>query len=181
MRFSDCLKKILAKYIIEESDGLGSFNLYEANVMSVRVLGISQDCVVLNLKNYKNRMFTSGAWRKLCDYIVIDCSEHSTRVMLVELKRSLSEPTLDDASEQLRRSLPTLEYLKGICEIEDCDSNSEMNIKYLILAKRLAYRIDKQPVRVTSRHRRREYSGIEIWHLQVNEEEQFEILWEGCK
>ena len=81
--------------------------------------------------------------------------------MFVELKETLREN--DDAREQLRRSLPILEYLRSVCAVEDL-IKPEVSVRYVILASRDAQRLDKQRIRITPSYaiRAEHYRGIYV-------------------
>lgn len=178
MKFSACLKRVLARHYIEEQDTTGSVRLFQPNVMDLRLSGLSDDCIVVKLRTYKDRLLGDGEWKRLCDYILVDSSGSVSKVLLVELKRSLSVPSIRVASEQLRRSIPVLYYLKRVCDIENCCDNEGIVVRYLVLGKTAAYPLDKQPVRVRTRHRVLEYCGLNISSLVANEHERLELLWE---
>lgn len=102
-----------------------------------------------------------GAWNKLCDYLLITAHDGSYRAVFVELKETLREN--DDAGEQLRRSLPILEYLRSVCAVEDL-VEPEVSVRYVILASRDASRLDKQRTRITPSDavREEQYRNIRV-------------------
>lgn len=92
----------------------------------------------------------TGRLRK-CDYLLIFEKNGKVTAVFIELKKTLK----DDAREQLRRSLPFLDYLCSVCEV-DCEAEfrkSVTSINYYIIAKRFEDRLDKQRVRVDPQHR----------------------------
>ena len=58
----------------------------------------------------------NGHLRRVCDYVLVAESDDSTRVVFVELKGTWS--TGEKPRDQLRRSLPLLNYLRSVCEVE---------------------------------------------------------------
>ena len=96
----------------------------------------------------------------ICDYLLI-----AARWELLCGVRRIEEDAQDDddAREQLRRSLPILEYLRSVCGIED-RSKPDVSVRYVILASRDANRLDKQRVRVTRSEAIREerHRGIDV-------------------
>ncbi len=81
--------------------------------------------------------------------------------MFVELKETLRDH--DDAREQLRRSLPILEYLRSMCGVGDL-VKPDVSVRYVILASRDAKRLDKQRTRVIPSEaiRVERYRGIDV-------------------
>ena len=78
----------------------------------------------------------------ICDYLLIAARWE----LLCGVRRIEGDAQDDDdAREQLRRSLPILEYLRSVCGIED-RSKPDVSVRYVILASRDANRLDKQPL-----------------------------------
>ena len=113
------------------------------------VTGIRQPLVVTAIRMNRLRHLArlrDGAWKKICDYPLITALDGTYCAVFVELKETLRET--DDAREQLRRSLPILEYLRSVCTVEDL-IKPDVSVRYVILASRDASRLDKQRTRIT--------------------------------
>lgn len=128
------------------------------------VTGIRQPLVVTAIRMNRLRHLArlkDGAWKKICDYLLIAAEDGTHRAVFVELKETLRDH--DDAREQLRRSLPVLEYLRSVCAVED-RSNPNVSVRYVILASRDAKRLDKQRTRVLPSEAIQEehYRGIDV-------------------
>ena len=128
------------------------------------VTGIQQPLVVTAIRMNRLRHLArlkQGAWNKICDYLLITARDEGYCAVFVELKETLRAN--DDAREQLRRSLPILEYLRSVCAVEDL-VKPDVSVRYVILASRDANRLDKQRTRITPSDAIREehYRGIEV-------------------
>ena len=85
----------------------------------------------------------------ICDYLLVVELNGRTHAILVELK-STWEPR---AREQVRRSLPLLEYLRAVCEVERETPFGDDNIRpgYLVICEKR--RLNKQTLRAESTKR----------------------------
>ena len=91
-----------------------------------------------------------GDLKKICDYLLIGQADDNDYAIFVELKKSLREETEDEdkPKEQLRRSLPILEYLLSVCSVEyDDTGKSDLVIRYILIAERTIGTFNKQGVR----------------------------------
>ena len=106
----------------------------------------------------------AGRLRRICDYLLIVESGGSTRFVFVELKETWSEE--EKPRDQLRRSLPLLEYLRSVCEMEyeRRPGEHEITMHYWIIIKKRTRNLDRQPVNVdpVRMQRGEEYKGITI-------------------
>ena len=68
----------------------------------------------------------------------------TVRALFVELKRTLSDSA---ACEQLRRSLPWLNYLRSVCEIESGSVFVDIEVRYAVIALKRHQRLDKQRIK----------------------------------
>ena len=128
------------------------------------VTGIRQPLAVTGIRINRLRHLArlkEGAWKKICDYLLITARGGTYCAVFVELKETLREN--DDAREQLRRSLPILAYLRSVCAVED-RSEPDVSVRYVILASRDAKRLDKQRIRNNPSEAIREerYRGIDV-------------------
>lgn len=82
---------------------------------------------------------TDAGLESICDYLLVVERDGKTHAVLVELKKTWNRK----AKEQLRRSLPLLEYLRSACEVErGTRYETGMTTGYLIICERR--RLDKQ-------------------------------------
>ena len=105
-----------------------------------------------------------GPCKRVCDYLLIYTLDGENCAVFVELKKTLSDE--QNAKEQLRRSLPFLEYLRAVCAVEfgDETANAIESVRYFRVGEKLSPRLDKQPVRVGPNRisMREEYKNITI-------------------
>lgn len=74
----------------------------------------------------------------MCDYLLIVKSDLGSHVIFIELKKILTPRRKEVAKEQLRRSLPFLDYLLSVCKIEDSSiEKTRPTTNYVIIAERL--------------------------------------------
>ena len=127
----------------------GSIILQERSAnMKVEIANSSHPLVVINVKSLNHlSMLKDGQWRKICDYLLVTEYDNKMRACFVELKKTLSNKP--EHREQLRRSLPILEYLRSVCKIEceGIDLGAGLTVRYNLIAERQNGRIDKQRVR----------------------------------
>ena len=104
----------------------------------------------------------AGRLRRICDYLLVIESDDTTHVIFVELKETWSEE--EKPRDQLRRSLPLLDYLRSVCEIEYGPSEHGISMHYWIIFGKRTRKLNRQPVNVDPAHMRRveEYNGITI-------------------
>ena len=105
-----------------------------------------------------------GPWKRICDYLLVFETGKASHAVFVELKKTSAGE--QRAKEQLRRSLPILEYLRSACRIEYGSASSEppVTVSYLMVCERENMRLDKQPVRAEPAARTREetYENVTI-------------------
>ena len=106
----------------------------------------------------------NGPCKRVCDYLLIYVWKGESQAVFVELKKTLSDDR--QAKEQLRRSLPFLEYLRSVCAVAfgDESANAIETVRYFRVGEKLSPRLDKQPVRVGPNRfsMREEYENIVI-------------------
>ena len=82
----------------------------------------------------------------------------------MELKKTWTSD--ERPREQLRRSLPLLDYLRSVCEVEHetARSGADIAVRYAIVFERVSQRLDKQWVRADPRGRAGQegHAGITI-------------------
>lgn len=90
-------------------------------------------------------IITGRDWSKLCDYLLVCESADRVEVVLVELKRKLTPTHEENASEQLRRSLPVWRYLSSACAVqEEADDCPGVPVRYAAIYSRADERLAKQ-------------------------------------
>ena len=138
--------------------------LVEKNVMKVNIAQMPPEAVTANLRNIGELSgVREGAWKQLCDYLIVCRDGNGSIAILVELKKNLKNDY--KGQEQLRRSLPLLEYLRSICRTEYYPKKSEtLTVRYFLIGKKLSERFDKQHVRPDLKVEKKRYKNIEI-HL----------------
>ena len=96
----------------------------------------------------------------ICDYLLVVELNGHTHAVLVELKATW-EPR---AREQVRRSLPLLEYLRAVCEVqrESPFDDDSIQTSYLIICEKR--RLNKQTLRAesTTRLSGEDYRNVEV-------------------
>ena len=99
--------------------------------MNVEVDGVSRGTTVINMRKIGSFSgLGSGPWKKICDFLLVLRSDGADHAIFVELKKTLSDGI--KGSEQLRRSLPYLDYLRAV--------------------RRIAYRLEIPPRRIPVRY-----------------------------
>ncbi len=163
----------LAKVMTEEALVLptdGSIILREEDPsarMEVAVAKPSTDVITIDMGklSHSSAIKDVRGYRVKCDYLLLFESDGNDHAILIELKKTLGD-NVQGAEEQLRRSLPLLEYLRSFCEVH-YDTNftkSEMSIRYFLIGERYSKRFDKQPVNAdpAKRLHKEKYRGITI-------------------
>ena len=83
--------------------------------------------------------------KKICDYLLIGQSDGNDYAIFVELKKTLREEE-DKPKEQLRRSLPILDYLLSVCAVEYGSRGHNLTIRYILIAEQSINTLNKQRV-----------------------------------
>ena len=162
-----CLKRILRTDLrVDEPTQEGEITLEECQAemkMSVKIFGVSSSITTIRLTSHLSALKSGPGcgWNQICDYLLIDDLGDKCHVTLIELKKTLQEDA-SKAFEQLRRSLPMADYLLSVCSVE-LGTSWPRTVSYVLIAKKPADRLDKQPVRPRPGLRKREpYDGIEV-------------------
>ena len=135
-------EKILNKKIIEtpKKDCIILREEYRKEPdMEVQVVALSPHVTAIRTSECGHlSALGEGPWRKMCDYLLIITSDCEIHVIFVELKKTLKPNKKETAQEQLRRSLPFLDYLLSVCEVEGSNvEKTRITTKYVIIAERL--------------------------------------------
>ena len=105
-----------------------------------------------------------GPCRRICDYLLIAKYKSNNYATFVELKKTSSNE--EKPKEQLRRSLPILEYLRSACGIGNAGASNEpsMIVSYWVICERNSAKLDKQLVNAdpAKRTRKEQYKNITI-------------------
>lgn len=184
MALADCLRKVVEDKCQQSPDSGGTVKLKEDNGMSVEVSGLNQDSVVIRaekinlsgLKLKKERKKGSWPWNKKCDYIIVNPDGDTVRVLFLELKKNLNNNTYKGL-EQLRWSLPRLEYLWSLCRILCGDEPDRPEVRYALVAEKGSRRLDKQPIRSRGSPSTIQHEGIEVGLHIVSNYTWFHRLW----
>ena len=167
MPLADGLKSILKPEVVVRTTGGDGGELREKTPevdMRVKVVGLPAAFVAIRLRrgDYAPNV-CNGPWRQICDYLLVVESDGRTHAVFVELKTTQSEK--EKPREQLRRSLPLLEYLLSVWEVESGTSlQNRLSVHYSILFEQTSPRLAKQSVRVKpiAKGPPEEYKGITI-------------------
>lgn len=82
-----------------------------------------------------------GKWNLVCDYILFGNVDGVWHVVLIEMKKTVGHHL--HGKEQLRRSLPVVDYLRQTCELEFEESIASPKISYALLYHQVSPRLDK--------------------------------------
>ena len=106
------------------------------------------------------RLNLHAGLNRICDYLLLVEQDGGTHAVFVELKATWERK----AREQVRRSLPLLEYLRSVWEVDRQArfDHGGMKVSYAIICKR--GRLNKEPVkpRPTGREEGEDYRNITI-------------------
>ena len=179
----------LAKVMIEDSVELstdGNIILVEEDPnarMKVEVTKPSTDVLMVDVRKLgpPTGIKQVSGYHVRCDYMLIFELNGSNHAILIELKKTLGY-NICEAKEQLRRSLPLLDYLRSFCEVhyQSRYSKSGLSIRYFIIGEQYTPRLDKQSVNSNPAKRltREYYRGITI-HTYVGPRLHFSMLVNG--
>lgn len=140
----------------------GEVRLRERNVMDVVLAEIPAGVMVINMRRIGSLSgIREGAWKKACDYLLIRRTEGGNEAVFLELKKNLADPR---GKEQLRRSLPYLDYIRSLCRIEYGASSSAKRVpaRYVLIGKRTSPGLAKQGVTAGPVFSSEPYEGITI-------------------
>ena len=140
------LKAILADKALAPQKTNASVRLREKGVMEVEMVKPPSDLAAIVMEKLGRLSgIREGKWKRTCDYLLVYSQEGKDRAVFVELKKTLNEDRRR-AMEQLRRSLPFLEYLRSVCEIHfgAGPASRGMEVRYLLIGERRRTRFDKK-------------------------------------
>ena len=147
--FSDLMKLINKDYRIESINGKLDLEEKEAS-MTIEIKGTPADVEVIHLKNCDHLLLLrdGNECRRICDYLLMYNSDGESRIIFIELKKTLNS---HHYKEQLRRSLPILKYLLSVYAVHyEIGINEISNVKYILIAERNKARVHKPPLKESS-------------------------------
>lgn len=167
MTFNSKLESMIKENVLEKRGAPGDIiklKEKQGNVdMTVEVGGLKGDVTVIRLGSHRGEMPHHPSLRKgwdICDYLLITSADNKVYAVFVELKTTLDER--NKPYEQLRRSLPLLDYFLSAYKVEYGNAK-KLKIKYALIGQRPQLRLDKQHVRVQSSVLDRKlYESIEV-------------------
>ena len=168
MTLIDCIKKIVQdrylKYTISEGPRVIELKDKQSN-MKVAIREVPASFLAIKMEGqwsqFKRDKKKGQDWNKICDYLLIYQEEDKHHAMFIELKKSLDKKKL--GTEQLRRSLPVLDYLCSVCKIEGGVEEEILSVKYVLIAEKGSDSLDKQRIKVNPSETIEEiYEGIPI-------------------
>ena len=175
MAFTDCLREVVSDRWQRSPDSEGNVTLKEPRVMSVQVSELSQYSVVVRPHKLSLSGVKNGPWKQSCDFIIVNPHGDTVRVLFIELKHTLNNER--KGLEQLRWSLPRLEYLRSLCHIHCGDRLERFEVHYVLIGKKGSPRFDKQPVRSAGSPETIQHKGIEVGLHIVSRHVRFSRLW----
>ena len=162
----ECLRGIVDGKCLTFPDAVGTVVMEEKDVMEVEVVGFPQDAIIMQINQCLGAWagIKKGPWKRLCDYMMIYHIEGKDYVVLIELKKTINED--DKGMEQLRWSLPVLDYLYSICRVKlNTSANTKKSfqaVQYVLIGKKGPDRLDKQYVKPNMSFSQVSYRGINI-------------------
>ena len=144
--------------------------------MDVSVTGVPADAVVIHVDKIGSLSgIEAGAWKRSCDYMIVFRSGEQDGVLFVELKRTLRDGDTE-GHEQLRRSLPILDYLNRMCAIHFETNPARPEVRYALIGERGSARLDKQRVRPGQVPQVAPYKNISVTSV-LGQRVAFETIW----
>lgn len=144
------IREILAdKALVRPTDGKMILRERQAS-MEVEVIGIPSGVIAIDMDRigHLQKGVKNSDCKQICDYLLVCEVDGRDVAIFVELKSTLS---LDEKKpmEQLRRSLPLLDYFRSVCRIHRrLKSYRSVDARYFLIGEKTSPRLDKQ--RVTS-------------------------------
>ncbi len=148
-----CLREILSEkaLVLPASDGTISLDERQSQriVQRLEVTEVPSNTTIIRMNRTGLSIIKQNEVEQVCDFLLVHENENERTAVFVELKRTL-DTKLEKGKEQLRRSLPRLEYLRSACEIH-CHipaDEAKLEARYWVIAERRSARLDKQPVKL---------------------------------
>ena len=143
------LKQILANRAQVSRTSGGSMILREKQVMKVELAETPTGLTAIDMRKIGSFSgINEGEWKQRCDYLLVYEYKGENIAIFVELKKTLSQEDRR-GMEQLRRSLPLLQYLHSVCRIHHGVEPDEpiATARYFLIGEKMNPRLDKQPVK----------------------------------
>lgn len=160
-------EKLLESVLLDPEGEGGSIYLREKSAeMCVKIAPLPAPMAAIRIEGVGHLpgLREGHPWTRICDYLLVFETGNASHAVFVELKKTWTDE--QRPKEQLRRSLPILEYLRSACRIEHGSASSEspVTVSYLMICEKGSPRLDKQPVRADPAARIREetYRNIMI-------------------
>ncbi len=104
--------------------------------MRVKVVGLSESVTAIRLGSTARRLshigyLKDGTRKKICDYLLLGKIGGEEHAIFIELKKNLGSS--GNPEEQLLRSLPLLEYLLSVCDVEKGRKATRPRICYALV------------------------------------------------
>lgn len=142
------IKEILRDKALVTPRRDGRTILREKDVMELELADMTSDITIINMRKIGSLSgVKDGEWTQICDFLLLFEDGDKDYAIFIELKKTLDENSKEKGKEQLRRSLPFLNYLHSVCELQYGTNFNEPIVKYTIVAARHSPRFDKHPVR----------------------------------
>ena len=174
------VKEILRDKALVSPRRDGRTILREKDVMELEVADVPSDIAIINMRRIGSLSgVKDGEWKQVCDFLLLFERGGKNYSIFVELKRTLDEDNKQKGKEQLRRSLPFLEYLRSVCEIQHDAKSSKLELitLYSIIGKHASQRrLDKQHLKPGGRLPAENHKGISVG-MFVRERINFRELW----
>ena len=138
----------------------------DKTVQTVQLVGAPKGVAVLKMRQRGGidhlPVFKTSELKLVCDYLLIAQFDGRVHAIFVELKKTLTQE--QRPREQLRRSLPLLDYLLSVKEV-DCggaDVRPDLKTSYVLIGEKISERIDKQRTRLKPGLEKERHESIEI-------------------
>lgn len=149
MSLNTLLEGILEERVLRASAETGcNVTLCENSAnMQVKVVGVPEAFTTIRmggrsmLNHHPN--LKQGAWKRICDYLLITRIDGEDHAILVELKKTLG--SRGSPEEQLLRSGPLIDYLLAVCDLEEGKKLSRPKMSYVIIFEKV--RLGKSTLR----------------------------------
>ena len=173
------LKEILKDTALASHQAGRDMILKEKNVMEVKVTQMPSDVTAVKLHTVGHLPgVKDGELTRVCDYLLVSKSKGMDRAIFVELKKTRRED--NKGMDQLRRSLPILEYMCSMCQIHygSIRNRQALKVRYFLISTKNSPRLDKQRVKPQLGVEKKNYKDIEV-HTFLGERIRFGLLLNG--
>ena len=155
----------------------GSVLLRQKGVMDVTVVAVPPGSTVIRLDKIGSLSGVRGKFQSRCDFLIVFRSDGKNTVLFIELKKKIGEAS--KGLEQLRKSLPFLEYFRSLCQVyfDEFRGYIPRNcIHYVLIGERTTLLLDKQKVGNAHGLGSIRHHGIEV-RMLVGQRVHFGRLW----